>query len=116
MSFDYFGDGWRPTFSTRTINGTWVSGLVFAGPLVEGIRRFYEGEGEEDEGARRRKIRVDRGERVKEGERERGEILARCHARYKGLLSRAWSYCVCSGEVPKAGAPALMLPSLPPTL
>lgn len=60
--------------------------------------------------------RGQRRESERGRERERGEILARCHARYKGLLSRAWSYCVCSGEVPKAGAPALMLPSLPPTL
>lgn len=96
MSFDYFGDGWRPTFSTRTINGTWVSGLVFAGPLVEGIRRFYEGEGEEDEGARRRKIRVDRGERVKEGEREREERFwhGAMHATKACSLERGATVCV----------------------
>lgn len=93
MSFDYFGDGWRPTFSTRTINGTWVSGLVFAGPLVGRDPPFLRGGGGR---RRRRKIRVDRCERVKEGGREREERFwhGAMHATKACSLERGATVCV----------------------
>lgn len=49
--------------------------------------------------------------REREGEERRGEILARCHARYKGCPALSSMELLCAFQ---RQGPALMLPSLPP--